>query len=85
MLGKNVVSVPGMVFQERRPVKIRSDMKWVRRTGVCRMGLVKGRNRLLKAGFSQCRNKFCFKRENETAHYRSIMRSWILERILKEK
>jgi len=44
----------------------------------CRMSLVKGRNRLMAAGFKPCRNKSYFEYKDIVVSYNSISKVWTL-------
>jgi len=44
-----------------------------------RMGLVKGRNLLLKLGFAQCVNPMYYQKGGEYVHYNNLNKIWIIE------
>jgi hypothetical protein len=44
----------------------------------CKMGRVKGRNLVLKAGFSKCPNPNYFQKESIIVHHNSKMNGWIM-------
>ena len=44
----------------------------------CRMSLVKGRNKLMAAGFKQCINQRYYEYKNIIASYNSISKLWTL-------
>jgi len=65
--------IPGMIFRERKTALSESG-----EVTICDMGRIKGRNRVIAAGFSQCPNPNYFQRGFWVTHYNMKIKAWIL-------